>query len=59
MKAATAPGAPYGGQVVARYTDDNGEVTQGQALLVYTGEQDSDVAANTIYGWSVECIASR
>jgi len=58
MKAATAPGAPRGGQILARYTDGNGEVTQGQVLLVYTGEQGSDVASNTIYGWSLEWVQS-
>ncbi len=31
-------------------------MTQGQALLVYTGEEGTDVASNTIYGWSIEWI---
>jgi len=59
MKAVTAPGAPYGGQVLARYTDANGEITQGQALLKYDGEQGTDVASNTIYAWSLEWIKTQ
>lgn len=53
------PGDAQGGQVLARYTDANGTAWQGQALLVYTGEEGTDVASNTIYGWRLEWITAQ
>ncbi|WP_407570732.1 hypothetical protein [Deinococcus altitudinis] len=52
------PGGALGGQILARYTDGNGNAVQGQAMLVYTGEEGTDVAANTIYGWRIEWMTS-
>jgi hypothetical protein len=52
-------GDPLGGQVLARYTDGNSTVWQGQAMLVYTGEVGNGVAENTMYGWTLEWIASQ
>jgi hypothetical protein len=52
-------GGGLGGQVLARYTDANGNAVQGQAMLVYTGEEGTDAVSNTIYGWRIEWIATN
>ncbi len=53
---ATVGNGTTGSQIMARYTDANLLIWQGQAVLVYTGEQGSDVAGNTMYGFTVEWI---
>lgn len=59
MVAKTSPGDQYNGQLLARYTDAFGTVTQGQALLVYTGEVGNGVAETTMYGWTLEWILAQ
>jgi hypothetical protein len=59
MLAKAQPSDTMGGQVLARYTDANLTVWQGQAMLVYTGEVGNGVAENTMYGWTLEWIASQ
>ncbi|WP_019584675.1 hypothetical protein [Deinococcus apachensis] len=45
-----------GNDVMARYTDANAMSFQGQAILVYLGEQGTDSTGLTIYGFSVEWV---
>ena len=55
----TSASDPYGGQLLARYTDGFGNQTQGQGLLVYTGEKGNTVPETTMYGWSLEWIQAQ
>lgn len=45
---------PTGHDVMARYTDANGMVRQGQAKLIFGGEQGADPQGMLIYGFTLE-----
>lgn len=55
----TSAADPYNGQLLARYTDGFGNQTQGQALLVYTGEKGNTVVETTMYGFTLEWIQAQ